>query len=114
MAGLVLAPNPARASCGDYVLLGKEGMGRLDQHNQPGPLSDHERPCSGPNCSRQPMTPPAVPVAPSSTSGQEWGCTGACLVLDRLVLDGCIVPAPDLSPRRLSSPVFHPPRDHSL
>lgn len=40
----------------------------LPHSSVPGP-----RPCSGPHCSRAPMTPPVVPVT-VVVSSQEWAC----------------------------------------
>jgi hypothetical protein len=52
---LLLAPNDARASCGDYVM--------LDQHHLPTTPDAHSvpKPCSGPSCSKSSLPLPATP-----------------------------------------------------
>ena len=60
---LLLAPEDARASCGDYVM--------LDQHHPPshfGPGS-LPKPCSGPTCSKSNLPPPATPPSVVENAG---------------------------------------------
>jgi hypothetical protein len=57
------APEQAKASCGDYVVMGNQPA--MSDHQ---PVSDHgsgpiQPPCHGPNCSHSPQTP-VVPLAP--------------------------------------------------
>ncbi len=117
LAGLLLAPSGARASCGDYVVtrLSGAGLAPAGEHAAPaGELpSAAPRPpkrCPGPYCSQVPAAPPApMPTAPPQTA-LEWGC----------VTDGLLVAAPGRSaglaeqtacrPVRLPSAIFHPPR----
>jgi hypothetical protein len=121
-AALLGAPPVARASCGDYVVIG--GQPARGQHhsgmtpatapsdNQPAPAPDHRRPCHGPSCSGAP-TPvqPASPApAPTGPHGTEWGWLTTAP--DR----------PDVGPMsrwravdaarplRLATSILHPPR----
>ncbi len=109
VAGYLLAPAPARASCGDYVHVGSDRP-RPNHTESPAPPPPQPTPCHGPSCSGAPASaPPAtVPVAPPRP--QEW----AALV--------CLTPPPEPAfgatlaecPRGLAvrpdNSVFHPPR----
>ena len=60
LAGLVGWTAPARASCGDYVVIGQgqSAMGHLERtHSSPAPHTP-ARPCSGPNCRGEEPIPP--------------------------------------------------------
>jgi hypothetical protein len=79
-ASALVAPAPAAASCGDYVLLDTHAdrpagqtllpPGRPQTPSQP----DHKPPppCHGPLCSRHPAAPPTPPVV-VPVSAEEWG-----------------------------------------
>src|SRR5438105_4772274 len=56
---LGLTTSPVRASCGHYVVLGKEAAGRPVDSPAPQPPF----PCSGPHCSREPASPLPTPAA---------------------------------------------------
>jgi hypothetical protein len=115
LAVVLAAPSAARASCGDYVVLGPTG----DHHAaaDPSPMSHpahHDpagmpRPCHGPHCSRG-GTPLPVPVLAPPVTAEEWG------YLPPLVTPaGGSRPASlfdDTNPRpvRRPSSVYHPPR----
>src|SRR5262249_41638070 len=73
LAALVIAPSTTRATCGDYVLLGKSGLEKEKHRGIVGglglpstdptatPRSEHQ-PCKGPHCSRGfPSTPVPTP-----------------------------------------------------
>src|SRR5438552_1607885 len=73
LSGVLLAPATARASCGDYVMLGAQGHGSStfpSRAHGPSPLP---APCSGPTCSRQsiPIAPPPAP-APAPVEEERW------------------------------------------
>jgi hypothetical protein len=108
LAGVLLAPSAARASCGDYVILGDRPTAHA---HPPGPAPTTPQPCHGPHCSgdRQPL-PPATPApAPPSTS-EQWCCpTSPPLIPDP---DSTLL-APPLSvsrPPDRGTDVYHPPR----
>ena len=72
---LMLAPNDARASCGDYVM--------LDQHHLPTNPDTRTvpKPCSGPSCSKSNLPLPATPPAVVQNVGPKAVlivCTGPC------------------------------------
>jgi hypothetical protein len=74
LVGLLLVPCFARAECGDYVIIGSTGFrGHSQAPQQPiGPM-EHDKPCSGPNCSRGGHPAAPVPVPPSTHQTEEWG-----------------------------------------
>jgi hypothetical protein len=81
----VLVPSRARASCGDYVLVGGQTIAHSGAEpaamNARGPRLDQVAsvpagpcPCSGPQCSQNPPRPVGVPVAPvTSVTTSDWG-----------------------------------------
>jgi hypothetical protein len=78
-SALMLAPNAARASCGDYLLRGEKATPRgMQDDPQSMPMPTHpnpdRQPCDGPHCSRGHDNLPAVPVAPPSPVGEQWAC----------------------------------------
>src|SRR5947207_1482708 len=78
LAGAALASSEARASCGDYVMLGGNAAHAtpaatdLPQHPSSG-SSEKGRPCSGPLCSRAPSSLPLSPAPSASVGGEQWG-----------------------------------------
>jgi hypothetical protein len=115
LAGVLLAPATAHASCGDYVLLG-------DGHPPPAgvkapqapsaPLSQ-PRSCSGPLCSRH--TPPPLPPGSTVPVPVEDRCCppaplvlGDCQAVARLLEPSCPKPAHG------SVAVYHPPRPFAV
>ena len=80
-----LAPSHARASCGDYVLVGGQtySHSRAESGAMNARDSRLERvanvpsgpcPCSGPQCSQNPPRPVGVPIAPvTSVTTSDWG-----------------------------------------
>src|SRR5438132_9820040 len=67
LAGVLLAPTPARAGCGDYVhIAAREAAPAAERPAapQPGPLpADSHVPCTGPHCSQGHVPLPAPPAA---------------------------------------------------
>jgi len=112
LAGSLLAPTPARAGCGDHVLLtprmnvpADDASGSLPAQ----PAKQHV-PCSGPNCTRAPIAPAPVPVAPVSFGAPEWACVVAPLALPAAnSLPHTLEPLRD-HPLSAGSSVYHPPR----
>ncbi|HEV3263532.1 MAG TPA: hypothetical protein VG013_42240 [Gemmataceae bacterium] len=124
LAGVLLAPSVARASCGDYLVRGMHpasgamsanargavaGMPSAAHHAGP---TDHGQntPCSGPNCSRgrPPQAPPQAPPAP--VRGDRDVCTTAWRASDD---PDAVVPLLDggaRKPLRRGQVIYHPPR----
>jgi hypothetical protein len=116
---IVLAtPATARASCGDYVVLGSgpgHSAGRptmATQRHESMPSIPVPTPCSGPGCNRGTPLPLPAPATISSLQGEDWVC-----LPDRLLpTDAPIVtrlqeqPAPATEGHLRS--IYHPPRPH--
>lgn len=111
LAGAMLAPSPAQAGCGDHALiLSPKTNGPVLAPDLPVLPAKKHAPCSGPHCSRSPITPVTPPTTPVGPSGQEWAC----------VLEPLLLPASNSSPFRQETPrehthflaagVYHPPR----
>ncbi|HKI35097.1 MAG TPA: hypothetical protein VKA46_24790, partial [Gemmataceae bacterium] len=111
LAGLLLAPSAARASCGDYVTTRLSAPHHAAPGEQPPPaVPKPHKPCHGAHCSQAPASPPAPVPTTSTQTLQEWGC-----VLDELALTplgSTPLLARQQAPRlvRLPSGIFHPPR----
>jgi hypothetical protein len=121
VAGALVLPETARASCGDYVTVnsphdGTPPGGQTGTENESRPSSHqssrdrHPSPCSGPGCSRLPLSTPPPPESSVTNHGERWAD-----------LTGAVPPAE--SPRaalapgerttglaRYPSDVYHPPR----
>lgn len=109
LGAALLAPSPARADCGSYIVY----MNPAHQPAESQPMGEHKSPtgCYGPNCSKVPPAPP-VPQAPPTLR----------TLTDQTVLvsagDPVAPPSPQFSPIdsadgevvRRSSDVYHPPR----
>src|SRR5262245_60656113 len=115
------APSVARASCGDYVVIGGQpargqhsGMTPptvpLDHRPLPVPAPDHRGPCHGPSCSGAPAMPVPPAPAPTGPHGEEWGwlstTPGGPENGPTSWRRGCDAPRPST----LSTSIFHPPR----
>ena len=119
LAGMLLAPSAARASCGDYLLMGA-GAKSAD-HAQPLPQlpgspklpstpHDGPKPCSGPLCSQAPLPFPAVPPLVTVERESEHALSTFFLFLAEATLnDRCLEDFPGQPVRRGAS-IYHPPR----
>jgi hypothetical protein len=115
LAGSLLAPSGARASCGDYVVMASPAGGHDDAEPQaahPGPAlpADGHRPCSGPHCSQH---APPLPQAPAPAPPERPGEWGTLLALSLPATAQPIASLPDepaLHSVRRASTVYHPPR----
>lgn len=117
-AGILFAPAPARADCGDYVMIGNPaGHGTATTHTptpdsaRPGPAPhDGRKPCSGPRCSGGVPAAPA-PVSPPTSPRGEDSCLAA-VAADPSVQSPATCWRDDSRPRpiRQSSVIYHPPR----
>ncbi len=124
LAGLLLAPSPLRASCGDYVLMNQPGAG---QHGPdaapilpgtsspaapygPGAPMPHPRRCSGPMCSGQPSSLPLDRTPSSPQRAGQWGCWIALPPFAALDAFAHHLDNGPLQPVRRAAPVYHPPR----
>jgi hypothetical protein len=100
LAGVLMLPGGASATCGDYV--------HIQTDDPPAP----PRPCHGPQCSKAPATPivPMTAPVPSSSESEQ----------PSLVVDTEPGGRPSAGwaaghtrfplPIRLTSSIFHPPR----
>jgi hypothetical protein len=112
LAGVLLAPTPARAGCGDHVILMSGTDSLASKAPMPAPIQPNEKPapCSGPTCSHSPIAPAPAPTAPVAPSVPEWACVLALSTLPVVTFS----PHP-LDNRRepllsLASSIYHPPR----
>ena len=108
LAGVLLAPPAARASCGDYVVMGPGSAAHTpDQH----PLPAGPRPCNGPHCSggQQPLAPPAPAPVPTSPS-EQWGVPMPSPLLPDAASAFLAPPRTAARPLDRGSDVYHPPR----
>ena len=118
LAAGLFAPAAARASCGDYVLVGGRPADMPAHAAQlPGSAPDAPAlppggpvPCSGPLCSRHTPPLPLMPLVPAPERGDQWGWVGpAALVPEDEAFDR--VPADvHRRPVRHGLTVYHPPR----
>jgi hypothetical protein len=117
LAWALLAPVAARASCGEYVVMGPHhttlAAPEPNLHPEPGGSAPGPAPCSGPTCSRgRPL--PVLPLLPAPDSTEHWAW-----LLVELAVTG---PDPRSSLpdgggwRRVSrgARVYHPPRSPSV
>src|SRR5579871_1904701 len=107
LAGVLVAPTPARAGCGDHAVVVSSAKTAPMPPIMP---VKKQAPCSGPHCTRSPVAPAPVPSAPAPPSGQEWAC-----VLEPLLLStNNSWPYPPNNscehPHFIASSVYHPPR----
>lgn len=112
LAGALLAHGEARAGCGDHVVLTAETPAPKADIPTPSPMQPAKQPapCTGPNCSRAPIAPPAAPAVPVAPGGQEWACVFTSLTLP-LVTSSFHSPEERRErPLIVGSGVYHPPR----
>jgi hypothetical protein len=106
LAGILAAPATARASCGDYVLLGNHPAALPEA---PPGSQTQPRPCSGPLCSR-PTPLPSAPVATTPTPVEDRCCPLPPLLLDDSQAGERLLEFFCPKPRHPSVAVYHPPR----
>lgn len=117
LAGWLLAPSAARATCGDYVVVGGQ-HGRMEDSASHRPVDrtasmpaeDSHRPCSGPRCSRGPVPLPLTPLTLPPLTTDLWGCLPPCFRPSEPDLGARLRHAPSLVPVPRASSVYHPPR----
>jgi hypothetical protein len=121
LVGGLVAPSPARATCGDYACSQSQrdalrhDAGLLDVMH--GALSSTDpmpsspvRPCHGPLCSRKPSQSPIPTPMASQVSSERWFCTLAQTPTpERGSAIGLLDEIHVHSVRR-SCPIDHPPR----
>jgi hypothetical protein len=120
LLGVLIAPSTARASCGDYVVLGASPLHFSGHPERVSANGRHEsmpavpgpRPCSGPGCNRGMPFPLPAPTSLSTFQAEDWLC-----LLDRLLpidpqrstilmdQSASLIPGHERS-------IFHPPRLH--
>jgi hypothetical protein len=117
LAGALLAPAAARASCGEYVVMGPHhtapAPSQPNLHPEPGGSAPGPAPCSGPTCSRgHPL--PVLPLSSAPDGAEHW----AWLLVEVAVTGPTLRSSlPDGGGgRRVSrgSRVYHPPRSPSV
>src|SRR5690242_18919086 len=88
LAGAAFAPPAVQAGCGDHVqVLTPARDVPVSAVSHPIVPAQKHAPCSGPHCTRSPLTPAPAPVLPPAPGAQEWAC----------VLDPVPLPAPGSS-----------------
>jgi len=122
VAQWLLVPSFARASCGDYVLVG----GHRLSHSGAESATSHARAassehvgnapagpchCSGPQCSQNPPRPFGAPVAPVvSVTASDWGivevAASPVVSHSRWAVSSQDLPAPHVA----ASAIYRPPR----
>jgi hypothetical protein len=112
LAGVLLAPAPARAGCGEHVVVIASPENAV-LHSIPvppmAPAREHA-PCSGPHCKRLPLVPTPAPAIPVGLGGQQWA-----YLLEPLLFPAIhSTPCPQEGPRQhlffVTPSVYHPPR----
>lgn len=106
------APAAARASCGSYVVIG----GKTNPHaadmapHEHAPPTDGPCPCSGPHCSRGPLSLPPAPATSAPVRGDHWARTITALVFHPS--ESLPLAAEDELGRPLhrAPGIYHPPR----
>src|SRR5262249_13763746 len=124
LLGLLLAPSPARGSCGDYVVQGGNGHAvpampttsgapgmPAASHLRPRQPADVPVPCSGTLCSRGPLVP-LVPVMTITTTGTEWGCFSIPILSNNWDRSAFLTRTDSAAPIRRSRAIYHPPRPY--
>src|SRR5437016_122027 len=120
LVGLVLAPAPAWAQCGHYVLIGDRSMTdahRADAQAASGskstspliPMPGH-MPCSGPGCKQGPAKPPLAPVAPPPVVEKEWGHVAGLSLPWGQELHSLLRDSTWQRPLHHAGTIYHPPR----
>ncbi len=106
LVGVLAAPSPARASCGDYVRMGDSGHRPAagDRHDTP-PAG----PCHGPHCDRH-RDAPLAPSAPLPGPGEDWACVAAGSDPASHGPGYPILPEGASRAVRRAAAIFHPPR----
>jgi|SRR5579875_1541000 len=112
LAGALLTPAPARAGCGEHVVVvaASEKNALLSVPLVPMAPAKKHVPCSGPHCTRLPLAPVPAPAVPVGPGGQQWAC----------LLEPLRLPANDSAPYLQENPreqpffvaasIYHPPR----
>jgi hypothetical protein len=109
LGGQFLAPDAARADCGDYVTTRLAHADMAPPDRLPPGAPKPFKPCSGPHCSGAPASPTApAPAAPLPS--QEWGLAPGGLLVTTPAR--AVLPPEPRSPRptHVASGTFHPPR----
>lgn len=120
---VLVAPSGARAGCGNYVVTGDKGSAAAYSNPLPHlpaspyqmpsiPSAPHDgsKPCSGPMCSRAPLS---LPTAPPSVAPQQGNDAAQPTLLLNVAeiqhIDCCLDETPQ-RPIRRGAEVYHPPR----
>jgi hypothetical protein len=119
LAGMLLAPSVARASCGDYLLMGAGAKSADHAHSFPQlpgsrklPSTPHDgpKPCSGPLCSQSPLPLPAVPPLVTAERESEHALSTFFLFLAEATPNGRYLDDFLGQPVRRGASIYHPPR----
>lgn len=113
LAGVLFAPTPAQAGCGDYVHIAARTAAPAAERPavpQPGPApADSPIPCNGPHCSQGRLPPPAPPVATPALADQWAYATGEVVPPSDAAAAGRR-DEPPARPRHQPRSIYHPPR----
>ena len=127
-AQLAIAPEVARAECGDYVVVGGHAdrghadrghadRAHADRAHADGASRDmtradprHSSPCSGPNCSNDRPRPMDEPTAPVETEVRQWGLMAVHWLVGTQVARFAHFDDESRRPRMAAGSVYRPPR----
>src|SRR5579884_965353 len=112
LAGVLLAPMPARAGCGEHVVT-VTLLEKTVPSSAPVPLTPPENPripCSGPHCTGLPTPPMPMPTAPTGPSGQQWACLLGALLSLATYSAPYAQEGPCERPLFVAASIYHPPR----
>src|SRR5262249_3969706 len=111
-----VAPNQARASCGDYVMPSGQGQHTgtpppSSQPEQPVPVKRTPgKPCHGPHCSQHQDLPPAPPAPPAPTTQKLFVSSLDLIQLDDGQARFLREESRGRLPQGAALDIFHPPR----
>jgi hypothetical protein len=119
-AAVLAAPPAARASCGDYVLIGSRVVHLAGQPQIPGatdrpdslPADPDPEPCSGPMCNGRVPLPVTIPVTVPPSQTEDGLCLSAHVLPGDARLAGFLGDEPTACPEGPGLSVYRPPRPH--
>jgi hypothetical protein len=119
LAAVLAAPSAARATCGDYVVLGSKSfltghvaMAAGGERNGSLPSNPGPRPCSGPMCNGGMPLPAPAPVSMPPSQTEEGICLSGSFLPADPRLTGVLGEKPRACSEGHGLSVYHPPRPH--
>ena len=115
LAGCLAAPVKARAGCGDYVHIGQLSARDAAHpgHALPPTPAGHKRPCTGPHCSRAPVSDLPLSTSQGPPRIEQWGNASELLPGDGPAPVPALRDSVTHAPATIPNPIFHPPRLHA-